>query len=64
MNDTRRSSGFWIGNILLAIALGMLIFMGPLSQMLGIWAMALWMVLAGAGFHFVTRDRRDPSLPD
>jgi hypothetical protein len=46
---------FWLGNGLLAVALLMLFFMDPLSQMLGVGAVALWMVCAAAGMYFVMK---------
>jgi hypothetical protein len=65
MNPTNRGPGFWIGNALLALSLVMLYFMGTLSEVLGAWAMALWMGCAGLGFYFVTRDKGHSStLPD
>ena len=56
---------FWIGNALLGLSLIMLIFLGALWEALGFWAMMLWMILAGAGMYFVTRDKGPGSnLPD
>ncbi|MBK9325338.1 MAG: hypothetical protein IPN00_03020 [Hydrogenophilales bacterium] len=56
---------FWIGNALLGLSLIMLIFLGALWEALGVWAMMLWMVLAGVGMYFVTRDKGPGSnLPD
>jgi hypothetical protein len=56
---------FWIGNALLGLSLIMLIFLGALWEALGVWAMMLWMILAGAGMYFVTRDKGPGSnLPD
>jgi uncharacterized membrane protein len=48
---------FWIGNALLGVSLVMLIFLGALWEALGVWAMMLWMVLAGLGMYFVTKDK-------
>lgn len=53
-----------IGNILLATALGTLLFMGSLSERFGFWAVVLWMVLAAAGIYFIMADKNDPSEPD
>jgi hypothetical protein len=56
---------FWIGNVLLGVSLIMLIFLGALWEALGVWAMMLWMVLAGVGMYFVTKDKGPGSnLPD
>lgn len=56
---------FWLGNALLALSALLLFFMGPLSEHLGMWAMILWMGLAGVGMYFVTRDKGPGSnMPD
>lgn len=65
MNDPQQPSTFWLGNALLGIALVMLIFLTSLWEALGIWAMVLWMGLAGAGMYLVTKDKGPSSnLPD
>ena len=65
MNSNPHTSSFWLGNALLALALVMLIFLGSLWEALGIWTMVFWMILAGAGMYFVTRDKGPGSnLPD
>lgn len=53
--DPEQTRNFWIGNGLLAVALLMLFFMGDLSQMLGVGAVALWMVLAAIGTYFIMK---------
>jgi hypothetical protein len=53
-----------LGNILLALGLGTLLFMGTLSDYLGFWAVVLWMVLAAAGIYLIMADKNDPSEPD
>lgn len=63
MNHGRRN--FWIGNGVLAVAMLMMFFMGPLSDALGIWAAVLWMVLAAVGVAFLMSDKSDdPPGPD
>lgn len=57
MRDPKQRTNFWIGNGLLAVSLLALFFMGPLSEVLGLGAMALWMVLAGIGMYFVMQDK-------
>lgn len=57
MNHQHNSPAFWLGNALLAIALVMLIFLGSLWESLGIMTMVIWMILAGLGMYFVTRDK-------
>lgn len=57
MNTGKRN--FWIGNGVLALAMLLLLFMGPLSDALGIWAAVLWMVLAAVGMMLVMSDKSD-----
>jgi len=64
MVPPKHSRNFWIGNGLLALALLMLFFMGTISEALGLWAMALWMVLAALGIGFMMADKSDPPPPD
>jgi len=65
LNTGKRSHNFWIGNGVLALAMLMLLFMGPLSDMLGIWAAILWMALAAVGMALVMSDKSDePPAPD
>lgn len=65
MNTGKRSRNFWIGNGVLAVAMLMLFFMGPLSNALGIWAAVLWMVLAAVGMTLLMSDKSDePPAPD
>lgn len=64
MTSLKRSPHFWIGNGILAVAMLMLFFMGPLSDALGIWAVALWMVLAAVGMGFLMSDKSEPPAPD
>lgn len=65
MNTGKRSHNFWIGNAVLALAMLMLFFMGPLSDALGIWAAILWMGVAAAGMALVMSDKTDePPAPD
>lgn len=57
MRDPKQRTQFWIGNGLLAVSLLSLFFMGPLSELLGAWAMGVWMGLAGIGMYFVMQDK-------
>ncbi len=54
-HDPEQSRNFWIGNSLLAAALIMLFFMDTLSQMLGMGAVALWMICAAVGTYFIMK---------
>ncbi|MDO9467004.1 MAG: hypothetical protein Q7J36_06865 [Thiobacillus sp.] len=65
MNHSKHSRNFWIGNGVLAVAMLMMFFMGPLSDALGIWAAVLWMVLAAVGVALLMSDKSgDPPEPD
>ncbi len=65
MNDPHQKPAFWVGNGLLGLALALLFFLGPLSELLGVWAIVLWMGLAGVGMYLITRDKGPTSnLPD
>jgi len=65
MNTSKHKRNFWLGNGILAVAMVTLLFMGPLSNALGIWAAVLWMVLAAAGMGLVMSDKTDePPTPD
>jgi hypothetical protein len=65
MHEGKRNRNFWIGNGILAVAMLTLLFMGPLSDALGIWAVVLWMVLAAVGMALVMSDKSDePPAPD
>jgi hypothetical protein len=65
LNTGKHKRNFWIGNAVLALAMLLLLFMGPLSDALGIWAAVLWMVLAAVGMTLVMSDKSDePPAPD
>jgi len=65
LNHGKHSRNFWIGNGVLAVAMLMMFFMGPLSDALGIWAAVLWMVLAAVGVALLMSDKSgDPPEPD
>ena len=65
MNDPHQKPAFWVGNGLLGLALALLFFLGPISEILGGWAMVLWMGLAAIGIYLITKDKGPSSeLPD
>lgn len=65
MNIVKHRRNFWIGNAVLALAMLMLLFMGPLSNALGVWAAVMWMVVAAVGMALVMSDKTDePPAPD
>lgn len=60
-----RSKNFWAGNAVLALALIVLLGMGTLAEVLGIWAMLLWIALVGVGVYLLMSDKSEPpSLSD
>ncbi len=64
MQEPERGPNFVVGNIILAIALVMLFYMGALWQYLGAGALVLWAVVAGVGMYFIVSEKRNPKLPD
>ena len=65
MNSGKHGRNFWLGNAILALAMLLLFFMGPLSDALGIWAAVLWMALAAVGMALLMSDKTDePPSPD
>ncbi len=64
MKAPNRSPNFWIGNGILVVAMLLLVYMGPLSETLGIWAAVLWMVVAAVGMGFLMSDKSEPPPPD
>jgi len=65
LNTGKHRRNFWIGNAVLVLAMLMLLFMGPLSNALGIWAAVLWMALAAVGMGLIMSDKSDePPAPD
>ena len=65
VNIVKHRRNFWIGNAVLALAMLMLLFMGLLSNALGVWAAVIWMVVAAVGMALVMSDKTDePPAPD
>lgn len=64
MKTPGSTRNFWIGNAILALAMLMLFFMGPLSEALGIWAAVLWMAVAAIGMALLMSDKSEPPAPD
>jgi hypothetical protein len=59
LKTAKHSRNFWLGNGILAVAMVTLLFMGPFSDALGIWAVVIWMVLAAGGMALVMSDKSD-----
>jgi len=65
LNSGKHNRNFWLGNAILAVAMLTLIFMGQLSNVLGIWAPVIWMVLAAVGVTVLMSGKSDePPEPD
>ncbi|MFO7953994.1 hypothetical protein [Thioalkalivibrio sp.] len=56
-NDSRRPSNFVIGNIFLGAAAIMLFFFVSLWDILGVFALLIWMGLAAFGVYFIVKDK-------
>lgn len=64
MNTPKHGTKFWAGNTVLVAAFFCLFFMGELSQVLGMWAMVLWMALTALGFYLIYQVKEPPSTLD
>ncbi len=65
LNTGKRSRNFWIGNLVLGAAMLMLLFMGPLSDALGIMGGGAVDGVAAVGMALVMSDKTDePPAPD
>ncbi len=66
MNPNPRSPHFWIGNVLLGLALVVMLFMNQLWTYLGSMTMVLWMGMAGVGIYLVTKEKgpSGANMPD
>ncbi len=54
MNNFETSHRFILGNVVLGLALLLLIFLDPVSEVLGSLAMALWIGLVGLGVYLLS----------
>lgn len=57
MNEPKHGTRFKAGNAVLVVALLVMLFMGTLTQYLGMGAMFLWMALAALGFYLIYTDK-------
>jgi uncharacterized membrane protein YobD (UPF0266 family) len=53
----KHGTRFKVGNAVLVVALLVMLFMGTLTQYIGMSAMFLWMALAALGFYLIYTDR-------
>lgn len=56
-DEDRKRRDFILGNVILGLAALILLFMGPLWERLGVWALILWMILAALGVYLITKDK-------
>lgn len=65
MNDDEYGTNFWLGNTILAAALLMLLYMGYLWELMGAFAMVIWVALAATGAYLLMSKKGDgPTNPD
>lgn len=65
MNDFPRTPNFWLGNVLLVVALLVLLKLDTLSRYMGFGAMVLWVALVVVGVWLLMNDKgKPPSNPD
>jgi len=60
MKESPKQNRFWAGNGVLVVALVVLLAMDLLWEVIGMWAMVLWVALVGMGVYLVISDRREP----
>jgi hypothetical protein len=56
MWEPPKSPTFWLGNVIMIIAMVVLLFIGKLWETMGVGAMVLWVLLAGAGAYLLMQD--------
>ncbi len=54
MNRFETNNRFILGNVVLGLALLLLVFLDPVSEVLGSLAMALWIALVGVGVYLLS----------
>jgi len=65
MQKPQHGRNFWVGNAILVVALLMVLFIGPLWEQFGLFAMILWAVVVAVWVVFITRDEgNSPNHPD
>ena len=61
---TRKTSrNFLLGNIVLGVALVVLLLMGKLWELVGVFAMVLWVALVAIGIYLLLSDKGEPPAP-
>jgi len=60
MQEPKHGRNFWIGNAILAVALIIVLFIGPLWEQFGVLAMILWAVVVAVGVLFIVKDEGNP----
>lgn len=57
MNEPEHSNNFWLGNVILAVAMVVLLFMGKLWAIMGAATMVLWTALVIVGVYLLMKDK-------
>jgi len=60
MQQSDNSYKFWLGNGILVVAMVVLLFIDRLWALMGVAAMGLWIVLAGAGAYCLLTAKENP----
>ena len=56
----KKSRNFLLGNLVLAVALIVLLVMGKLWELMGVFAMVLWVILVATGIYLLISDKTEP----
>lgn len=54
MNSLKNNTRFILGNVVLALALLLLVFLDPVSELIGSLAMGLWIGMVGIGVYLLS----------
>jgi len=61
MSNPNKRTQFWLGNVVMAIAMVMLLFMGQIWELMGAAAMGLWIALVVGGLYLLMKDKGGPT---
>jgi hypothetical protein len=65
MNDVEHGANFWLGNVLLAVAMIMLLYIDYLWELMGAMAMGLWIATVAVGAYLLMSAKGNtPENPD
>lgn len=60
MNDEESGGTFWLGNLVLAVAMIMLFYMNTLWEMMGGLAIIVWIGVVAAGTYLLMNKKKGP----